>query len=341
MTICFPSIDALRQALQIQELNTGRRIELTGPAGLITDDIEGLHAISDEKGRIFLHSGIEFPMHFYRGQTRNYESCVPTLARLNGPQEQLLALCRRVAFEDVLGEHPMVQLAERTSILGGRLHVDREGLAQHYGQATDMLDITSHFDVAAFFATCKWNEEYAPEFAEQGRGVIYRISSVFSDMTPEGDLLRIVGWQPLPRPEQQRASAVQLRCEQDFCRFPSVETFEFEHDADLSRAIWEKFDGGKVLFPDDVTEDLSRATKKLTAFTDRQIDRAWQRLSYWTGETIDPDSRTTLEASWGIQRIACPSLSWDGLLAADYPEQCQMQMERMIGTVRYRRVCYL
>lgn len=52
-------------------------------------------------------------MQMYRGQTQMYPRCVPTPSRLEKVEDQFLALCRRVAFEDAIGEHPMVNLAER------------------------------------------------------------------------------------------------------------------------------------------------------------------------------------------------------------------------------------
>ncbi|WP_313304111.1 FRG domain-containing protein [Stutzerimonas balearica] len=209
----LPNLDELRHRLATPAINTGRQIHLSlgHRAGPVTDDIEGLHAIADEQGRICLLSGTEFSMQMYRGQTKEHPRCIPTLARLEKVEEQILALCRRIAFEDAIGGHPMVSLAERIRLWDLPLYVDREGLAQHYGLATDMLDVTSHFDVACFFATCAWSNEdrrYQPVVSEEALGVMYRITpALMNSMAEPGEPfgpLHIVGWQPLPRPEQQR-----------------------------------------------------------------------------------------------------------------------------------------
>ena len=135
----LPNLDELRDRLAIPAINTGRQIHLFGhAAGPVTDDLEGLHAIADENGCIRLISGTEFSMQMYRGQAQAYPRCIPTLARLEKVEDQFLALCRRIAFEDAIGEHPMVNLAERIRLWDSPLYVDREGLAQHYGLATDM-----------------------------------------------------------------------------------------------------------------------------------------------------------------------------------------------------------
>ena len=183
-------------------------------------------------------------MQMYRGQTQEYPRCIPTLARLKTTDQQFLALCRRVAFEDAIGEHPLVQLAEQAGIGDAPLFIDREGLAQHYGLATDMLDVTSNFDVASFFATCGWNPEqlkYEPVSDNQVTGVIYRITPVLMSSMEQADEpsvpVHIVGWQPLPRPEQQRAFVVKMEPGVDFTSLPTLETFHFQHQEHISHRI--------------------------------------------------------------------------------------------------------
>ena len=55
-----------------------------------------------------------------------------------------------------------------------------EPLAQHYGLETEWLDITSDFDVALFFATCKWQDgKWQPldedDIRKNPNGVIFHI----------------------------------------------------------------------------------------------------------------------------------------------------------------------
>lgn len=68
--LTFHTLDDLRLALAIPPINTGRRINLFGHrAGVVTDDIDALHVILDEQGRVRFMSGVEFSMQLYRAKT--------------------------------------------------------------------------------------------------------------------------------------------------------------------------------------------------------------------------------------------------------------------------------
>jgi len=343
-----PNLDDLRRLLAIPEINTGRRIYLFGHcASPVTDDVEGLHALADEQGRIHLLSGVEHAMELYRGQTQEYARCMPTLARLEKIEERFLALCRRLAFEDAIGEHPMVRLAEQVRFLDSPLFIDYEGLAQHYGLATDMLDVTSNFDVASFFATCTWSADqrrYQPVRSDSATGVMYRIPAFFmiNPANPDQeDPLRIVGWQPLPRPAQQRALAVKLKSGQDFASLPMVETFRFRHQEHISHRIWNAFQQDDALFPSDAAAELADRAAFLATFTASQIERAWQRLMHWTGITYDTDVRKQIQISCGVTEIDKPCLSWDGLDIETSEERLMEQLNEVLNQVRYRMAAYL
>ena len=340
----LPNLDELRHRLAIPAINTGRQIHLFGhPAGPVTDDIEGLHAIADENGCIRLISGTEFSMQMYRGQTKEHPRCIPTLARLEKVEEQILALCRRIAFEDAIGEHPMVSLAERIRLWNLPLYVDREGLAQHYGLATDMLDVTSNFDVACFFATSTWNpdqQKYEPLTDRVASGVIYRITPALMISMERHDEpfgpVHIVGWQPLPRPEQQRAFVVKMKPGQDFTSLPTVETFHFQQQAHISHRIWNAFDQGDALFPKDAAAELARRAESLNAFTENQIERAWKRLAEWTAETCSPSQKTCIQESIGITIVESPPLDWNGLVVETSEAQLMEQFREAVDRVRFR-----
>lgn len=339
----LPYLDNLRPYLGIEPTNTGRQIFLTDPAGIVTDDVEGLHAVTNEDGRIMLQSGIEFPIYSYRGQPEEHTPCLPTLGRLKKPEEQLLALCRNAAFEDAINEHPFVRIAEQSSILGQPLHIDKRGLAQHYGLATDMLDFTSNFDVASFFATCRWDkeaEEYKPVVDREKPGVLYRISPAFFVGTNLGAEFEIVGWQPLKRPEQQRALGLRLKKGQDLRTLPTVQMVKFRQCAPISIRIWKAFDKGRALFPEDAAADLAAEAQTLYQFTQQQIDKAWERLDAWSGVTSTAGIRQKVEVSSGICISDTNVLNWDGLDMERDEKKLANRLNEVLDKVRHRLAAY-
>lgn len=66
----YCNLTQLKRHLNIQPVNTGRQFSLGGRNGIVTDDMEALHAIRSMSGDcINLMSGVEFSFTEYRGQT--------------------------------------------------------------------------------------------------------------------------------------------------------------------------------------------------------------------------------------------------------------------------------
>lgn len=335
----FPDLDTLHQMLSIPQVNTGSRRILTGPSGLVTDDIEGLHACQNEAGRLHLVSGVEIQDFWYRGQVEEKLPCVPALGRIDTLEGRLLSLCRGVAFEEALEAHPFVRKAEQSG-----LHVDHEGLAQHYGLPTDMLDLTSSFAVASFFATCRWDTEsdrYLPVGNNGPPGVIYRvIAGILEDRQPES--VHLVGWQPLPRPEQQRALAIRMKPGQDFVYdLFTTERAYFKQSAAIAHRIWKEFDEGRALFPHDPAAQLAMQARDLREFTEPQMARAWSRVEAWECRPYAPERRVSVEVSSGITVRSSPTLSWNHLDVETRDDQLTNRIEDVLKRVRYRRAMYL
>lgn len=340
----WPTLDLLRPHLDIQVINTGRQYNIPPePYGMVFSDMEGLHALADEHGRIMLTSGIEMPMVAYRGQTQEHLPCLPSLARLTSLEEQLLALCRCVAFEDAIGSHPFVQFSEQARLFDAPLYIDKEGMAQHYGLSTNLLDVTNNFDVASFFATCHWDSNsrsFQPvKFAAQP-GVLYRLRPAFFVGVHDSVEFRHVGWQPLYRPEQQRACALRIKKGQDFAQLPTVQKVLFRQSAKVSHRIWKSFDEGRTLFPKDAAAELAEQAKRLMVFTRAQLGQAWIRLDDWHGIASNAEQRQRVEICAALRVAAMPVLSWDGLDVVRDESQMRIRLQGILEKVRYRMAAY-
>lgn len=339
----MPTLDSLRSRLGVPVINTGRQYSLNGPSGIITDDLEGLHAISDELGRITLRSGTEFPMVVYRGQTEVHKTCAPSLARMHYAEDQLLALCRNVAFEDAIGDHPYVQLCEQARFMDAPLNIDKQGLAQHYGLATDLLDVTSNFEIASFFATCRWDataRNYQPVKFSSQFGVLYRLSPFIFIGPNEVAEFKHVGWQPFKRPEEQRASTMLLKKGQDFVQLPSVQMIRFRQSARVSVRIWKSFDEGRALFPNDAVSELAERAMSIVEFTRSQIDKAWVKLEAWNGTESAAADRLLIERIAALSIVVAPVLSWHDLDVERDADKLQDQLRAVLDVVRFRLACY-
>jgi hypothetical protein len=301
--------------------------------------MEGLHARQNEAGKLHLVSGIEFQHFLYRGQVDERLPCVPTLGRIATLEDRLLALCRAVAFEEALEAHPFVKKTQQAGI-----HVDIEGLAQHYGLPTDMLDITGSFAVASFFATSRWDTDsgcYLPVGDNAPLGVIYRVSAcILAERQSES--FRLVGWQPLPRPEQQRASAIRMKPGHDFVdALFATEREYFKQRAAISHRIWKEFDEGRSLFPNDPAAQLSMQAQDLREFTETQLASAWSRFEAWECNRYTPEQRASLEVSSGITVRSSTSLTWNHLDVETRDHVLNKMIEDVLSRARFRRAMYL
>ena len=157
--------------------------------------------------------------YLYRGQNEEFDPCVPTIYREDPNDAQVfLQRMRLVQFQRLLKSHPVVtRFFERHHFL-----VNAEGLAQHYGLKTEVLDLTSNLDVALFFATCKYDKttdtyDYYHDEGEH-EGILYVFDPVFdNEPTPSpyfenymhGNITPI-GLQAFPRPGAQYGYALHI-----------------------------------------------------------------------------------------------------------------------------------
>lgn len=312
----YSTLKSLKQKLQIQPINTGRE---TNYRGIVFDDIERLHAMVGVHGCVHLKSGTEFSMFQYRGQNEDYGVCKTTLDRCQSQDEQFISICKTVAFEELLEVHPFVEFVRLLPPLGeNHLCLNLTGMAQHYGLHTNYLDITNNFDVACFFAACKFeNREWKPLSNISKPGIIYEIFEMvlppaFENKNNKELHLEYLGWQPLPRPEQQRASVLKVAKDTNLDKVSGVEKYYFKHSINQSKKIWKQFDEGKALFPNDSAADLANECVKLNSFTSDQIQKAFDRLELWSGQELS--NKEQILDSLKIKMIEKSSLSWDGLV---------------------------
>ncbi len=238
-----------------------------------------LKALTEQTGGLILHQKYQmldmqngkygmflcgFSSCYFRGEPKEYEQCIPSLYRIRNERQRLIAQLKTLDFIMYLETHPDLKKKEEQG-----LYIDYLALAQHYGFATNMLDLTNEILTAAYFAT----HVYDPYFnkmtiAAKGVGQI-RWRTEFPE--PVGRL-RMIGLQPLVRPGLQSAYGMILSEDEDFADMS--ETVKFRQDAEANQLFHRVFlQGEKMYFPDEGMDFVVRTIQNSNAVTSMAILR--------------------------------------------------------------------
>lgn len=211
-------------------------------------------------------------LHFlYRGQNEEVVPCIPTLYRGNPNDAQVfLQRMRLVQFRRLLKSHPVVtRFFERHHFL-----VNEEGLAQHYGLKTEVLDLTSNLDVALFFATCRYDKNtdtydyYHDNDNGEHEGILYVFDPV-RDNEPTPPLhidkymngnITPIGLQAFPRPGAQFGYALHIG---KGCSTKSW-MYKFTFTSEESKYYYDMFQKGESLW---IKDKLIEKTKQIVGQT--------------------------------------------------------------------------
>jgi hypothetical protein len=219
-----------------------------------------------DKFKIFLNP-TGFSSYIYRGEHKKYEHFKPTLQR---------ALCKgetdkvqtKEDFVAALKESPIYTYFRQPVKWGDEsltFDIDAEAIAQHYGFVSNYFDLTRDEDVAKFFAYTyvdkKTGEYKLIEDFKDYSPTLYRahISDIYKKYGCEP-----IGFQPFLRPINQWALAVNLGDNYKDAK-GLFETFELSDSVEAKR-IYDKFKGGKLLFPKEpITDFIDKYSPNFTA----------------------------------------------------------------------------
>lgn len=216
---------------------------------------------SDTNFRIML--GMELEQYLYRGENSNkYSYFQPSLHREEGISRCIEEL-RQIQFRLDFLQSPYYKRLSQMNVYNYHFDFDLEALAQHYEFKTNYLDLTRSRDVAEFFAyTYIDNGEYKPitDF-DKYHPTLYK-AKIYDVINYNPNILQIVGFQAALRPVKQQAMALNLINGDKEIRDKIFEKIELEQSEKKSIEIYNKFNKGKDLFPDDILSKLEFALKK-------------------------------------------------------------------------------
>lgn len=217
---------------------------------------------------------VSYPYFFlFRGQNKEYSPCLPSLFRQDLDKVALfIEKMRRHTFKQLLDTHPIVN-----GFFKARGYkIDYEGLAQHYGLKTSVLDFTSDIDVALFFATCKYDsttdtyQSYNDE--KTHHAILYLINPFLNnDISSANDLQKIfenriscIGLQPFARPGAQKGFAYHSMKDSEALK---ATMYHIHFTSNESRKYLAKYLSGRSLWIHDELVPKTKLIQTLTNFT--------------------------------------------------------------------------
>ena len=212
----------------------------------------------------------------FRGQGCAYPTCRPILYR-DGISELDIFIERMklAALMELLDTHPIVKKV----YFKEHYKVNYEGLAQHYGIKTAMLDFTSDIDVALFFAMCNYNKtqkKYEAVQSDDNVGVIYCISPIrialdnFKNQNLFSNKIEVIGLQVFERPAMQRGFALRMGEKEDLHAWEC----HFSYSKADSEEYLKRFGDG--LWCNDILVDKVEEINAMTAFTPNHFRKAYE-----------------------------------------------------------------
>lgn len=252
-----------------------------------------------DRMRAMLSQG--YARNYYRGENAFYGQSRPSFFRSlpDDPEEaklhRLLGFVRMYEFSLWIETLDCVKNWPFGDVFHG-------AIAQHYGIATNGLDITSDLRVALFFACCRFeNDAWRPLREEEienadsraditALGGDARYAMLFaaptdtSFMSKELDdpALHLscptpVGYQPFMRCDHQSAYIIEAGAPYDLYLDETFAKYRFRLTAELCREIYEEMDGGLAIYPNEgLKEHLAvvEKIKRLEQYSRAALDAA-------------------------------------------------------------------
>lgn len=250
------------------------------------------------------------PHYLYRGQTTRHVPSYPTIYRhYRHPARFLDQLFVKDAAEIVahiaktfmylweLKRHPVMQWAAADG-----LEVDQLEIAQHYGIATPLMDLSESIETALFFATHKHICDGEFVACTEGKGVLYIVDRL--RLPPAyARRFRSIGVLPFIRPIRQWAWCCELFMGECFEECPRLAILEFDHSAALANEVRTRAESQGTLFPSDLLASLGSAISALRTLPVPAVNAAMAHLGMaYPERKFGPVTALLREAGFHISR---------------------------------------
>jgi len=274
----IPTIDHYASLLLPFEIQ-GDHCHINQYGCVASEENDSLCVVQIEDNHFSLLPGPEFSPRLYRGQPVFYEECLPSLFRKPMTKAKYLTdLLKKYEFYKMMAEHSIVGHLLEWRIGDKIFKVDMEGLAAHYEFATAMIDVSRSKDVAMFFALCEKNSQgqYAPIVDENREAVLYTIN-LQTLLYTNNPAFHIIGFQPLPRPDAQKAYSLWVGHGENFNKFPVVSREIIKVRRKESEKYFDMFEGGTKLFPCDPVDNMAKEIRQSMEIDKEVLEKCFER----------------------------------------------------------------
>lgn len=308
---------------EILRYDNGKRVGL--PYSFEADHYKNIRGTPSSDAEYFRqHIRTHFP-GLYRGEYKFHEKTLPSCQRdissktvIPFSTQQLIDLLKIEEFTQIAITFPNTILA-----LNGKININWEALAQHYGLRTNLIDVSSEPFIAAFFATHRYdydNDKY--EMVTKGIGCMKKAHPILFYLHPVdngGDDSRInsiIGVQHFKRPALQRAfcwneffnyqnknqmSSNESKQNTISTTFQEITTsqpglwklnwrcIKFQQSAKMTQKIHDLFYNGDecILFPDELISKAARAVERSKSVTTKSISSVSKQIGRSSDEIIN------------------------------------------------------
>ena len=225
-------------------------------------------------------------VYLFRGQNSEYVPCYPSLYRETPrpltESEIFTWRMRFTLFRSMLDTYPSVAKFFKKH----NFKIDYEGLAQHYGLLTSVLDLTTSIDIALFFATCKYDKEndcYKPfDDGKEHEGILYIFSPLMdNEPTPTMNMANFmkrnitpIGLQPFLGPARQKGYALHIPKEKSI----KCWAYRFKYTNKESLEYYNLFDAGRELWIYDILAEKTKKIAKIKEFSYETFSRTYEEF---------------------------------------------------------------
>ena len=284
--------------------------------GMVTEnDIHGSFAQA-ENGKFRVIPGKEFNPIIYRGQNNDYPF-MPSSKRYelfdgNERIRHSIEWIKKNEFLRLIKTTPYIKRAQKFKVLDFTYDIDMEAVAKHYELVSDYLDVTRDMMTALFFAYTYFDKDKGqllplPAF-EYNNPYIY-IGNIRNLYYKAPDSVKRIGFQPLPRAKAQQSMSINVSGDFEYIK-TLFKKIELPKNPAIAKYVYNTFEGGKLLFPDDYASKFAekiKANKTLQGdlfvryCEETKTDKIWlsgelKKLGYTLG-SLFPETERNVETT--------------------------------------------